>query len=225
MLGNSKASANYTHTYIQETKEKLQAFLQFPFLSNLSCYFTAMAVYSSRIAAAQLVNLRNEVVFPAKKLFQFRVSNVRNLRMGIRGLRIRGLADNSEGGFESSGVVNKVIEESESFNENNGVRILDESDNKLDVDNGSGGDDGGKGKVLGGSGGGDGFDPEDEEFGPLLQFAEVMREIEARGAKLPSDMLEAAKSVGIRKVLLERYLDLQVCGFAFLEMWLYICFA
>nr|XP_016436621.1 PREDICTED: protein RETICULATA, chloroplastic-like [Nicotiana tabacum] len=36
-----------------------------------------------------------------------------------------------------------------------------------------------------------------------------MREAEARGATLPADMIEAAKSVGIRKLLLLRYLDLQ----------------
>lgn len=170
-----------------------------------------MAVYSSRIAATHLGNLRNEVVFPAKSLFYSRVSNVRNMRIRIRGLRIRGLADNSEGGFESSGVVNKIVEEIESFNGDNGVKVLDESDYKPDVDSGNGGDNGGNGKVLGGGGGGgdDGVDPEEEEFGPLLQFAEVMREIEARGVQLPSDMLEAAKSVGIRKVFLDRYLDLQ----------------
>ncbi|KAK1298647.1 hypothetical protein QJS10_CPB14g00715 [Acorus calamus] len=40
-------------------------------------------------------------------------------------------------------------------------------------------------------------------------FEEVMRETEARGASLPSDMLEAAKAVGLRKVLMLRYLDLQ----------------
>ncbi|KAL8121518.1 hypothetical protein AgCh_018301 [Apium graveolens] len=148
-----------------------------------------MAVYSCRIA--HLLNLRNEVVFPPKNLFSF--------RMGIRGLRIR---DNSQGaGF------NKLVGQNQSFN--NGVRILDESD--FSVDNASGGgdddDDGGNGKVLGGGGGGN---PDDEEeFGPLLEFAEVIRLIEARGAKLPSDMLEAAKTLGIRRLLLHRYLDLQ----------------
>lgn len=191
-------------------------------------YFTAMAVYSSRIAAGHLVNLRNEVVFPARKLFYSRVSNVRNIRMGIRGLRIRGLADNSEGGFESSGVVHQVVGENESFNGNNGVRILDDSDFKPNVDAGSGGDDGGNGKLLGGGGGGggggnDGVDPDEEEFGPLLQFAEVIREIEARSAKLPSDMLEAAKTVGIRKLLLHRYLDLQV--YAFRKRACILCFS
>ncbi|ESQ52437.1 hypothetical protein EUTSA_v10016685mg [Eutrema salsugineum] len=76
--------------------------------------------------------------------------------------------------------------------------------------NGGGGD--------GNGGGGDGEDYEEKEFGPLLKFEEVMRETNARGATLPSDMLQAAKSFGIRKVLLLRYLDLQssagLLGFA-----------
>ncbi|KAF5183347.1 Reticulata protein [Thalictrum thalictroides] len=70
----------------------------------------------------------------------------------------------------------------------------------------------GNGKFPSGGGGG-GSDEEDDyeekEFGPILKFEEVMKETEARGASLPSDMLEAAKTVGIRKVLLLRYLDLQ----------------
>ncbi|OMO90276.1 hypothetical protein COLO4_19273 [Corchorus olitorius] len=40
-------------------------------------------------------------------------------------------------------------------------------------------------------------------------FEEVMKEAEARGVKLPSDMMEAAKSNGLRKLFLLRYLDLQ----------------
>lgn len=79
---------------------------------------------------------------------------------------------------------------------------------------------GGNGKYTNGRGGGggggdsggdgDGGDKEEEEFGPVMKFAEIMKETEARGVSLPSDMIEAAKSVGIRKVLLLRYLDLQV---------------
>ncbi|XP_062095464.1 protein RETICULATA, chloroplastic [Humulus lupulus] len=83
--------------------------------------------------------------------------------------------------------------------------------------NGRGGE-GGGGSGGGGGGGGDGDNHEEEEFGPIMKFEEVMKETEARGAILPSDMLEAAKSVGIRKVLLHRYLDLQgssgILGFA-----------
>ncbi|GLT75855.1 hypothetical protein SLA2020_475490 [Shorea laevis] len=102
------------------------------------------------------------------------------------------------------------------------VRIL-ETEFEAEIDNNGG--DGGNGKANnGGRGGGDGSgddegdDQDEKEFGPILKFEEVMKEIEARGASLPSDMLEAAKSVGIRKVLLLRYLDLHgsswLLGFA-----------
>ena len=80
------------------------------------------------------------------------------------------------------------------------------------VSDGGGGGGGNGGLNNGGGGGGDdgGEDYEEKEFGPLLKFEEVMRETEARGATLPSDMLEAAKTFGIRKLILLRYLDLQV---------------
>ncbi|KAJ0258833.1 Protein RETICULATA [Hirschfeldia incana] len=81
---------------------------------------------------------------------------------------------------------------------------------------GGGGGDGGGGGGGGGEGGEE--DYEEKEFGPLLKFEEVMRETEARGATLPSDMLESAKTFGIRKLILLRYLDLQssagILGFA-----------
>lgn len=60
----------------------------------------------------------------------------------------------------------------------------------------------------GGEGDGDGDgrdDREEEEFGVLLKFDEVIREAEARGVSLPRDMLEAAKTIGIRKDHLLRY--------------------
>ncbi|CAH8392628.1 unnamed protein product [Eruca vesicaria subsp. sativa] len=88
------------------------------------------------------------------------------------------------------------------------------------VSDGGGGGNGGGGGGNGGEGEGDGGeeDYEEKEFGPLLKFEEVMRETEARGATLPSDMLEAAKTFGIRKLILLRYLDLQssagLLGFA-----------
>ncbi|KAL0004968.1 hypothetical protein SO802_012529 [Lithocarpus litseifolius] len=103
------------------------------------------------------------------------------------------------------------------------IRIL-ETGFEVKVDNdGNGGGDvlGGSGNGSfssggggGGGGGGDGGDDngddkEEDEFGPILKFEEVMNETEARGVSLPSDMLEAAKSVGIRKLLLLRYLGLQ----------------
>ncbi|KAH0470063.1 hypothetical protein IEQ34_001621 [Dendrobium chrysotoxum] len=66
--------------------------------------------------------------------------------------------------------------------------------------------------VDGGGGGGEEDDDnkeEEEEFGPVMKFEDVIGEAEARGATLPSDMLDAAKSIGIRRLLLVRYLDLQ----------------
>ncbi|OWM73706.1 protein RETICULATA, chloroplastic-like [Punica granatum] len=78
---------------------------------------------------------------------------------------------------------------------------------ELRIDGGGGG---GDDKNVGGGGGGEGGgDGEEEEFGPIMKYADVMRETEARGAKLPADMLEAAKTTGLPKVILERYLDLQ----------------
>ncbi|CAL9061706.1 unnamed protein product [Musa banksii] len=93
-----------------------------------------------------------------------------------------------------------------------------DSDDRVDLDHGSGSMDfpngsGGNGKFPPGGGGGDDGDNSDdykeEEFGPLLKYEEVIKEVEARGARLPSDMLEAAKASGIQKLLLYRYLDLQ----------------
>lgn len=95
---------------------------------------------------------------------------------------------------------------------------LDIDGNVGDGFNGSDGNGGGGGGGNGGEGDGEGEDYEEKEFGPILKFEEVMKETEARGATLPSDMLEAAKNYGIRKVLLLRYLDLQssagLLGFA-----------
>nr|POE83801.1 protein reticulata, chloroplastic [Quercus suber] len=95
------------------------------------------------------------------------------------------------------------------------IRILETGfEVKADNDGNGGGDVlGGSGNGSFSSGGGGGDDNEDDkeedEFGPILKFEEVMKETEARGVSLPSDMLEAAKSVGIRKLLLLRYLDMQ----------------
>ncbi|KAI3878109.1 hypothetical protein MKX03_007365 [Papaver bracteatum] len=103
------------------------------------------------------------------------------------------------------GVVVKDVDDSE------GIKV------NPAVDNGNGG--AGNGKAGGGGGGGNGgggggggneeSGREEEEFGPIMKFEEVMKEAEKRGASLPADMLEAAKTVGIREVLLLRYLELQ----------------
>ncbi|XP_047307833.1 protein RETICULATA-RELATED 1, chloroplastic-like [Impatiens glandulifera] len=79
------------------------------------------------------------------------------------------------------------------------------------IDNGDGGNgwysSGGDGG--GGDGGGGDGDADENEFGPLATFQEVMMETEKRGATLPADMLEAAKTIGLRRLVLTRYLDLQ----------------
>ncbi|EPS64578.1 hypothetical protein M569_10203, partial [Genlisea aurea] len=74
-------------------------------------------------------------------------------------------------------------------------------------DGGGGGGNGGR--FLGG--GGDGGEEEDE-FGPVMNYAEIMAECEKRNAVLPPDMLEAAKSTGLRRLIVSRYLDLQGSG-------------
>ncbi|KAL2511152.1 reticulata-related 1 [Abeliophyllum distichum] len=62
----------------------------------------------------------------------------------------------------------------------------------------------------GGGGGEDGdCDGDEEEFGPIIKYEDVVKEAEIRGASLPPDMLEAAKTTGIRELILARYLDLQ----------------
>ncbi|GFP95381.1 hypothetical protein PHJA_001682400, partial [Phtheirospermum japonicum] len=78
-------------------------------------------------------------------------------------------------------------------------------------DNGGGGDGGNRFFPNGGGGGGEGGEGEgdEEEFGPIMKYDEVLIEAERRGAVLPADMLEAAKSMGLRRLILSRYLDLQ----------------
>ncbi|CAM0905746.1 unnamed protein product [Alopecurus aequalis] len=76
---------------------------------------------------------------------------------------------------------------------------------------GSGGGGGNRDNGAGGSGA-DGDNEGDAEFGPILSFEQVVQEVEKRGLSfpsLPTDMIEAAKNVGIQKLLLLRYLDMQ----------------
>lgn len=57
-----------------------------------------------------------------------------------------------------------------------------------------GGDFFGNGRDGKEEGGGD--REEEKEFGPILRLEEIMKETEARGAELPPDMLDAAKTAG-----------------------------
>ncbi|XP_010689980.2 protein RETICULATA-RELATED 1, chloroplastic [Beta vulgaris subsp. vulgaris] len=92
-------------------------------------------------------------------------------------------------------------------------RVLDDSFSP-EVDNGGSDENGGNfppengGNGGGGSDGG-GDDEEEKEFGAIMKFEDVMRETEKYGATLPSDILEAAKTSGIRELILMRYLELQ----------------
>lgn len=79
---------------------------------------------------------------------------------------------------------------------------------------GDGGSDGWEGNGKFGSGGdgddnSDQGDFEEKEFGPLLSADEVNKEVTARGLTLPSDMAEAARTIGIRSIVLARFMDLQ----------------
>ncbi|GAA0156613.1 hypothetical protein LIER_14067 [Lithospermum erythrorhizon] len=83
---------------------------------------------------------------------------------------------------------------------------------KIDNGGGDGGGDGGGGGGGGGGGDGDGDEEEDfeeSEFGKMMKFEDVVKEAELRGVSLPEDMIEAAKSLGLRELIFSRYLDLQ----------------
>ncbi|EOA27159.1 hypothetical protein CARUB_v10023259mg [Capsella rubella] len=187
---------------------------------------------------SSVVKVRNEIssLGICNRDFVFR-DTVKAMKVPV--LRIRGVSARQRSRLlmvnmsqspvepQSSGVPTTKLTKIEGDDSNLGkenVRNLgtDQPEN-LDGDgfngnDGNGGVNNGGGGGNGGEGNGDGEDYEEKEFGPLLKFEEVMKETEARGATLPSDMLEAAKTYGIRKVLLLRYLDLQssagLLGFA-----------
>ncbi|MCD7459298.1 retention in endoplasmic reticulum protein 1 [Datura stramonium] len=115
---------------------------------------------------------------------------------------------NQEGDIQSSEEVITVLKENNCC-VGKDVSALENSYLPHTDNDGGGNLDGGNGKFPGGGGDNGENDEEEEEFGPLLKFEDVMREAETRGASLPADILEAAKSIGIRKVLLLRYLELQ----------------
>lgn len=180
------------------------------------------------IGIAHFKSLENGVValdcFSSKSLFtsRFRCFSTNGSRTNLRFI--------CKNKRQTLAVVNAINPEADSNStpsltttieiENYAANVVDKSylstpDSKTDVGGGGFIDgSGGNGKFSGGGGGGGnddgGDDYEEKEFGPILKFEEVIRETEARGASLPADMLEAAKTVGLRKLLLERYLDLQV---------------
>lgn len=163
-----------------------------------------MAGCSSGIRLSQFTSLKNEIFimgFIKDSNFTFVKSQdfVGTRKFGFlvcqNNKKSRFLVNSSlnpEGNSISGVSVETVFKENDTYSVGKDVSLLD-------LDNG--GD--GEGLLA------DGNDEEEEEFGPLLKFEDVIREAEARGATLPADMIEAAKSVGIRKLLLLRYLDLQ----------------
>ncbi|XP_051113352.1 protein RETICULATA-RELATED 1, chloroplastic [Andrographis paniculata] len=105
----------------------------------------------------------------------------------------------------------RSVQEVIRFEENSEEPKLDDSSGR-DWGNGrssGGGGGGGGGGGSGGGGEGDVNDADEEEFGPIIKYDDVLMEAESRCAVLPDDMLEAAKSQGLRRLILSRYLDLQ----------------
>eukprot|EP00257_Ricinus_communis_P020580 XP_015579842.1 protein RETICULATA-RELATED 1, chloroplastic [Ricinus communis] len=91
------------------------------------------------------------------------------------------------------------------------INTVHENDRVLGISGGGGGGNGG-GDGSSGGGGGDGGDNEEEEekeFGPIMRYEQIIKEAETRGVQLPHDMIEAAKTTGIRQLFVLRYLDLQ----------------
>ncbi|GMP85564.1 hypothetical protein CsSME_00038664 [Camellia sinensis var. sinensis] len=185
-----------------------------------------MAGCSSSIRFSLHVGLQNEVVSGTVRNQNLKIADIRIISCSMKSrdflynkrkqrlVVVNALNSDSE---PQSGVVETIFsKESDgggSVGKDFGVL---EANYVPETSCGGGGDDNGNGKVLGGGGGGGGGgdnegddDKEEDEFGPIMKFEEVIKEAEARGVSLPVDMLEAAKSVGIQRVLLIRYLDLQ----------------
>lgn len=209
-----------------------------------SGFFTKMAGCSLSIRLTYFKNLKKEILFsrdmsiwnPNLTLLKFQDSSkvIKTKGQLLYKRNRQGLvivnALNPETDPASGVAVTTVTKGSDgSHVEKDGSVLGSDFVFKGDKENGDGGGNlidgsGGNGKFSGGGGGGGGGngggDDKEEELGPILKFEEVIRETEARGTTLPIDMLEAAKNVGIRKVLLLRYLDLQVklsCTVCFMQ--------
>lgn len=142
----------------------------------------------SRLKLTSLVSVTHRLTFTNRDF------SVHCVRPDSTGNTISGSLEGEKGNFDDE---SRVVE-------------IGSGDRQIDnFGDGGGGDDGGGGSFGGGDGGES--DSEDErEFGPILKFEDVMKEVEARGVELPPDMMEAAKRNGIRKLFLLRYLDFQV---------------
>lgn len=183
-----------------------------------------MAGCSSSIGFSLHVGLQDEVVSGTVRNQNLMIANIRIISCSMKSrdflynkrkqrlVVVNALNSDSE---PQSGVVETIFsKESDGGGSVGKDFVVLEANYVPETNCGGGGDDNGNGKVLGGGGGGGGDnegddDKEEDEFGPIMKFEEVIKEAEARGVSLPVDMLEAAKSVGIQRVLLIRYLDLQ----------------
>ncbi|XP_015579842.2 protein RETICULATA-RELATED 1, chloroplastic [Ricinus communis] len=89
------------------------------------------------------------------------------------------------------------------------INTVHENDRVLGISGGGG--NGGSDGSSGGEGGdgGDNEEEEEKEFGPIMRYEQIIKEAETRGVQLPHDMIEAAKTTGIRQLFVLRYLDLQ----------------
>lgn len=183
-----------------------------------------MAGCSSSFGLIQFVSLKNEEVSRTVVDFSVLCRFSKSSRHAFRNRKKRVVVMNMQqsngdqqpsvvaattfakvGGDVSAGTDVKVLETNYDLKTDFEVGGGNGGDGKFPYGNGGGGDGGGSG----GSDDHEGGDKEEHEFGPIMKFEEVIKEVKARGASLPLDMLEAAKSVGIRRVLLLRYLDLQ----------------
>lgn len=182
---------------------------------------------SSRLGLLHFVNLQNEIIsknFAKEVAFPVFVVQNRSRYLSMEkkhNLTVMNMLQPKP--LHSGVAVTRVSKQEGDLSVGKDVRILENAySSKTDSEYGDGNThdgSGGNGKFPNGGGGGGGGgggsddhgedDKEEEEFGPIMKFEEVIKEVEARGVSLPLDMLEAAKSVGIRKLLLLRYLDLQ----------------
>ncbi|CAL5420192.1 unnamed protein product [Camellia sinensis] len=182
-----------------------------------------MAGCSSSIGFSMHVGLQDEVVSGTVRNQNLMIANIRIISCSMKSrdflynkrkqrlVVVNALYSGSE---PQSGVVETIFskESDDGGSVGKDFGVL-EANYVPETNCGGGGDDNGNGKFFGGGGGGGDNegddDKEEDEFGPIMKFEEVIKEAEARGVSLPVDMLEAAKSVGIQRVLLIRYLDLQ----------------
>ncbi|KAF7146703.1 hypothetical protein RHSIM_Rhsim04G0162800 [Rhododendron simsii] len=185
-----------------------------------------MDVYSSSSIGLQKMMIAN-----IQKTLAFYPKGSRNLTYSIKreqSLVVVNTLKNSGAEPQSGVVVTIVTKEGDGGAVGKDLGVVEGSYGPR-TDCGNGGGDvfggnngnGSNGKWLGGGGGGgdnreggdeEGEEDDDDEFGPIMKFEDVMKETEARGASLPLDMLEAAKSGGLRELLLLRYLELQASG-------------